>query len=55
MSLFSMGLRHSHLRERIKVRGEVKNKKSITNDKPNPHIFFTLYARLCKCRTGNGI
>jgi hypothetical protein len=28
---------------------------TITNDKPNPHIFFTLHARLCKCRAGNGI
>ena len=40
---------------RARVRGAVKNKNSITNDKPNSHIFFTLYARLCKCRAGNGI
>jgi hypothetical protein len=43
------------LRERIKVRGAVKNKKSNKDDKPNSHIFFTLYARLCFNRAGNGI
>jgi hypothetical protein len=43
------------LRERIKVRGAVKNKNSNKDDKPNSHFFFTLYARLRKCRAGNGI
>jgi hypothetical protein len=45
----------STLRERARVRGAVKNKNSITNDKPNPHIFFSLHPRLCKYRAGNGI